>query len=82
VGALERPILPPGHAPGQERLAALFLKNAPADNLADTRLTAAQTIVDAAMQTARERGESGRMVVSIGNLPASSLPTASEWAAR
>lgn len=66
VRALERPILPPGHAPGQERLAALFLKNSPADNLADIRLTAAQIIVDAAMQTARERGESGRMVTSIG----------------
>lgn len=66
VRALERPILPPGHAPGQERLAALFLKNSPAENLADTRLAVAQTIVDAAMQTARERGESGRMANSIG----------------
>lgn len=66
VRALERPILPPGHAPGQERLAALFLKNSPESNLADTRLVAAQGIVDAAMQTARERGESGRMVISIG----------------
>ncbi|QHD69613.1 cell filamentation protein [Sphingobium yanoikuyae] len=66
VRALERPILPPGHAPGQERLAAQFLKNSPEDNLADTRLVAAQGIVDAAMQTARERGESARMVTSIG----------------
>ncbi|MEC3912943.1 hypothetical protein U5A82_21460 [Sphingobium sp. CR2-8] len=34
--------------------------------MADSRLAAAQGIVDAAMQTARERGESARMVVSIG----------------
>ncbi len=66
VRALEQPILPPGHAPGQERLATLFLKNSPASNMADTRLAAAQTIVDTAMQTARERGESARMVNSIG----------------
>ena len=66
VRALERPVLPPGHAPGQERLAAAFLKNSPESNLADTRLAGAQAIVDAAMQTARERGESGRMVTSIG----------------
>ncbi|AOF95419.1 Fic/DOC family protein [Sphingobium sp. RAC03] len=66
VRALERPILPPGHAPGQERLAATFLKNSPESNLADSRLAAAQGIVDAAMQTARERGESVRMVTSIG----------------
>lgn len=66
VRALERPILPPGHAPGQERLAATFLKNSPENNLADTRLVAAQGIVDAAMHTARERGESARMVTSIG----------------
>ena len=66
VRALERPILPSGHAPGQERLAATFLKNPPEDNLADTRLSAAQGIVDAAMQTARERGESARMVTSVG----------------
>ncbi|WP_010337668.1 Fic/DOC family protein [Sphingobium yanoikuyae] len=66
VRALERPILPPGYAPGQERLAAQFLKNSSESNLADTRLVAAQGIVDAAMQTARERGESARMVTSIG----------------
>lgn len=66
VRALERPILPPGHAPGQERLAATFLKNSPEGNLADTRLAAAQAIIDSAMQTARERGESARMVTSIG----------------
>lgn len=66
VHALERPILPPGHSPGQERLAATFLKNSAENNLADTRLIAAQGIVDAAMQTARERGESARMVTSIG----------------
>jgi len=66
VRALERPILPPGHAPGQERLAAVFLKNSPENNLADTRLSVAQIIVDTAMQAARERGESARMVTSIG----------------
>lgn len=66
VRALERPILPPGHAPGQERLAAAFLKNSRENNLADSRLAAAQLIVDTAMQTARERGESARMVNSIG----------------
>jgi cell filamentation protein len=66
VRALERPVLPPGHAPGQERLAAQFLKNSPEKNLADGRLAAAQGIVDAAMQTARERGESARMVNTIG----------------
>lgn len=66
VRALERPILPPGYSPGQERLAATFLKNTPEMNHADTRLAPAQAIVDAAMQTARDRGESARMVGTIG----------------
>ena len=66
VRALERPIFPPGHAPGQERLAMLFLKNSPEENLRDSRLAAAQTIVDTAMQTARARGESTRMITTIG----------------
>ncbi len=66
VRALERPVLPPGHSPGQERLAAAFLKNTPEQNHADPRLAPAQAIVDAAMQTARDRGESGRMVGTIG----------------
>lgn len=67
VRALERPVLPPGHSPGQERLAELFLKNTPEKNNADPRLAPAQAIVDAAMNTARERGESGRMVNTIGD---------------
>jgi cell filamentation protein len=66
VRALERPILPPGAAPGQERLAELFLKNSAEKNNADPRLAPAQAIVDAAMQTARERGDSARMVGTIG----------------
>lgn len=65
VRALERPVLPPGHSPGQERLAATFLKNTPEMNHADPRLAPAQVIVDAAMQTARDRGESARMVGTI-----------------
>src|SRR3546814_733159 len=65
VRALERPILPPGHSPGQERLAELFIKNTPEKNHADPRLSPAQAIVDAAMKTAAERGESARMVATI-----------------
>jgi len=64
--ATEPPILPPGHSPGQERLAELFLKNTPEKNHADARLAPAQAIVDAAMKTARDRGESARMVGTIG----------------
>ncbi|MBB4642715.1 Fic/DOC family protein [Rhizorhapis suberifaciens] len=67
VRALQKPVLPPGHSPGQERLAAAFLKNTPEMNHADPRLAPAQAIVDAAMQTARDRGESARMVGTIGD---------------
>jgi len=66
VRALERPVLPPGHSPGQERLAEQFVKNTPEKNHADPRLAPAQAIVDAAMQTARDRGESSRMIITIG----------------
>jgi len=66
VRALERPVLPPGHSPGQERLAEQFVKNTPEKNHADPRLAPAQAIVDAAMQTARDRGESSRMIATIG----------------
>ena len=66
VRALERPVLPPGHSPGQERLAEQFVKNTPEKNHADPRLAPAQAIVDAAMQTARERGESSRMIGTVG----------------
>ena len=65
VRALERPILPPGHSPGQERLAELFIKNTPEKNHADPRLSPAQAIVDAAMKTAADLGESARMVATI-----------------
>ena len=61
VRALERPILPPG----QERLAELFIKNTPEMNHADPRLSPAQAIVDAAMKTAADLGESARMVATI-----------------
>ena len=66
VRALERPVLPPGHSPGQDRLAELFIKNTAEKNHADPRLSPAQAIVDAAMQTARDRGESARIVGAIG----------------
>ena len=66
VRSLERPILPPGASPGQERLAELFLKNTAEKNHADPRLAPAQAIVDAAMQKARERGESARTVNTVG----------------
>lgn len=65
VRSLERPVLPTGHAPGQERLAAEFLKNTAERNNADPRLAPAQAIVDAAMKTARERGESARTIGTI-----------------
>lgn len=65
VRALEQPVLPPGHAPGQERLAAQFLKNNAEQNHADLRLSPAQAIVDGAIRTARERGENVRMVATI-----------------
>lgn len=67
VRSLERPVLPPGHSPGQERLAAQFLKNTAEKNNADPRLAPAQAIVDAAMKTAQDRGESARMVTTIGD---------------
>lgn len=67
VRALERPALPPGHSPGQERLAALFLNSTAEKNAADPRLAPAQAIVDAAMKTARTRGESARMINTIGD---------------
>ena len=66
VRALEQPMLPPGHSPGQERLAGLFLKNTPEKNNADPRLAPAQAIVDAAIKTARDRGDSARAVNTIG----------------
>lgn len=66
VRALERPVLPPGHSPGQERLAVLFLKNTAEKNQSDPSLAPAQAIVDAAIKAARERGESARMVAAIG----------------
>src|SRR3546814_5392848 len=49
----------------QERLAELFIKNTPEKNHADPRLSPAQAIVDAAMKTAADRGESARMVATI-----------------
>ncbi len=66
IRSLERPILPPGASPGQERLAELFLKNSAEKNHADPRLSPAQAIVDDAMQKARDRGESARMVQTVG----------------
>ena len=66
VRALERPVLPPGHSPHQERLAALFLKNTPDTNHADPRLAPAQALVDAAIAAARTRGDSERSVGSAG----------------
>jgi cell filamentation protein len=66
IRSLERPILPPGASPGQERLAEAFLKNTAEKNHADPRLAPAQAIVDDAMQKARDRGESARMVNAVG----------------
>lgn len=53
---------PPRHSPGQKRLVELFLKNTPKNNDADPRPTRASVIVDAALKTARDRGETARMV--------------------
>ncbi|WP_019054176.1 MULTISPECIES: Fic/DOC family protein [Sphingobium] len=66
IRALERPILPPGHSPSHERLAAAFLKNTPEKNAADPRLAPAQAIVDAAMQAARSRGDNARAIDGAG----------------
>lgn len=66
VRALERPVLPPGYSPHQERLAALFLKNSPEKNHADPRLAPAQALVDAAIATSRERGDSTRAIGAAG----------------
>lgn len=66
VRSLERPVLPPGHAPGQHRLAELFLKNTPEKNNADPRLAPDQAIVDAAIKAAHDRGGNARMVGSVG----------------
>ena len=56
----------PGYSPGQAQLAEPFLKNTPEKNNADPRLAPAQAIVDAALKTARDRGDSARMVSSVG----------------
>lgn len=66
VSALEQPILPPGHSNDPGQLAATFLKNTRELNLADSRLSPSQAIVDAAIKSARDRGESARMVGAIG----------------
>lgn len=66
IRALERPILPPGHSPMHERLAAAFLKNTAEKNAADPRLAPAQAIVDAAMQAARSRGDNARAIDATG----------------
>ena len=42
------------------------MKNIAKKNNADPRLAPAQAIVDAAMEKARERGESARMVTTVG----------------
>jgi cell filamentation protein len=66
VRSLEMPIFLPSHAHGQKRLATQFLQNSAKKNHTDPRLSLAQAIVDAAMQTGRDRGESARMVGTIG----------------
>ena len=66
VRSLERPVLPPGHSPGQDRLAELFLKNTPEKNHSDPRLSPAQAIVDTALKAARDRGDSPRLVSTVG----------------
>lgn len=47
-------------------MAELFLKNTPEKNNADPRLAPAQAIVDAAIRTAQDRGDSVRMIGSVG----------------
>jgi cell filamentation protein len=66
IRALEKPILPPGHSPAHDRLAATFLKNSPDKNLADPRLAPAQAIVEAAMGAARSRGDNSKAVDTVG----------------
>ena len=66
VRTLERPVMPPGHSPHQERLAALFLKNTPEKNHADPRLAPAQALVDSAVAKARERGDGMRAIGAAG----------------
>ena len=66
VRTLKRPVLPPGHSPHQEWLAALFLKNRPEKNHADPRLAPAQALVDAAIAASRERGDTARAIGTAG----------------
>ena len=58
--AIERPVLPPGQSPAQDRLADAFLQNTPVENRADPRLNGAQAIVDQAEAAAKARGDGPR----------------------
>ncbi|MFC4594569.1 Fic/DOC family protein [Sphingobium tyrosinilyticum] len=62
VRSLESPILPPGLSPVQERLAELFLKNSPQENMADPRLQAAVTLLEQVEKASRAKGEGPRVV--------------------
>ena len=60
--AIERPVLPPGQSPAQDRLADAFLQNTPVENRADPRLNGAQAIVDQAEAASRTRGDGQRRI--------------------
>lgn len=62
VRALERPLLPPGQFPGQERLAELFLKNTSEQNRADPRLLGAEALLEQVHKASRAKGEASRLV--------------------
>lgn len=60
VRAIERPVLPPGQSPAQDRLADAFLQNTPVKNRADPRFNGAQAIVEQAEAAAKARGDGPR----------------------
>lgn len=73
IRALERPILPPGHSPMQERMADTFLKNTPEKNRADPRLAPAQAMIETAQNAARARGDSARAIDATGEAARKSI---------
>jgi cell filamentation protein len=62
IRSLERPILPPGQSPMQERMADAFLKNTADKNRADPRFAPAQAMIDAAHNAALARRENPRAI--------------------
>nr|WP_254108258.1 MULTISPECIES: Fic family protein [unclassified Sphingomonas]AJW29474.1 Cell filamentation protein Fic [Sphingomonas sp. JE1] len=62
VRSLERPMLPPGQSPPQERLAEQFLRNTPEQNKADPRFLGAEALLDRVHKASLAKGDAPRLV--------------------